>query len=185
MEQKEHFSFLQNKYSRNWNEFLFPKRGFLPHTSLSAFLRDGAFVPSPLNACTVPTIEPNKLEEILYENNSGEDAILNVNYTYHIGDIVYAPKSEFDLQLYEAKVLAIEGQNLVIEFTQDSFPKIAKSINKIGVKLLLFVRCKTNSCIETKNISSPLYYISYVIDNSVRTCQIFNYFIQNVRSILA
>ena len=169
------------------------RRGPIPKTFASPYipfnLADPVyggklFKTAIVSKCNCP-IEPTKLEEILYENNSGEDAILNVNYTYHIGDIVYAPKSEFDLQLYEAKVLAIEGQNLVIEFTQDAFPIIEKTISKTDVKLLLFVRCRTNTCIESRNISSPVYYISYVIDNSVRTCQIFNYYIQNVRSILA
>jgi len=157
------------------------RRGFIPQTFASSYLPFNPAFPvyggklfktSIVSRCDCP-IESNDqaVNELLYESDVGQDKILNENYTFNVGDIVFVQKFQDNPTFYQAVVLKIEGINLVVKFVDDLS---IITVERTRVKISLYNKCKKNICSPLYNDVLPFYQFKYIAFNGLKSCTVEN-----------
>lgn len=112
-----------------------------------------------VNGCDECQKDVSIANEIIYnpESNAIQDQILNVKYTFSIGDFVWANKIYISKELHKAQIINIENGIYIIKFTDDDTITTA-NINE----LFIYFDC---NCTYTAPIKEEILANQYSVTN--------------------
>lgn len=100
----------------------------------------------------------------LFGSTDLQSEILNITYTFTVGQTVYVEKPTFNT-LFKATIQQINGTDIVIQFIDDLTTTV---INNKQAKIFVYDRCITDACrIDNAQTSTD---VKYVIDNILYSC---------------
>jgi hypothetical protein len=112
-----------NSYNRYLNKIKGKaplRRGAINLSNISSPIYGGKFVKtSIINNCHCPEEDTdNKQDKLIYGSSESalQDKILSMNYTFKIGDFVWAKKYETDTNLYKAEIINIMDELYKVKF---------------------------------------------------------------------
>ena len=112
-----------NSYNRYLNKIKGKaplRRGAINLSNISSPIYGGKFVKtSIINNCHCPEEDKdNKHDKLIYGSSESalQDKILSMNYTFKIGDFVWAKKYETDTNLYKAEIINIMDELYTVKF---------------------------------------------------------------------
>jgi hypothetical protein len=98
---------------------------------------------SIVSGCDCPQTDLNNSDIQLYENSDIQNKILNVTYTYQVGDFVWAKKYDTDTEYQKALIVDINNEIYTVKFEDHSEIILSKC------DLLIYFNC--NSCVNYTN----------------------------------